>query len=91
MAIKFIVSELAKAKGLNGYAITKKLGSRHPYTGYRLLKVDEQDSISKDTIEAICEAFDCEPKDFIIRVADSAQPPAKTTPPAKKSSRKNKS
>jgi putative transcriptional regulator len=70
MPIRFKVAELAREKGVTGYAINKKLGASHPYVGYRLLKADAQDSLSKESIEAICVALDCEPGDFIVRVPD---------------------
>ena len=89
MAIRFRVAELAREKGLTGYALTKKLGSSRAELGYRLLKVDSRDSISKDNIERICIALDCEPKDFIVRVPDE-QPAAKKTAAKKVSSKKKK-
>jgi DNA-binding Xre family transcriptional regulator len=87
MAILFRVAELAKKKGVTGYAINQKIGAKHPYEGYRLLKVDSQDSLSKETIERICCALDCEPADFIVRVPDEKLA-AKTTAASKKSSKK---
>ena len=65
--VELRIQEVAMKRGITtAYQLQKAMGS-HPAMAARLWKGD-MDRIGLQTIDALCEALDCEPGDLIIRV-----------------------
>ena len=65
--VELRIQEVAMKRGITtAYQLQKALES-HPAMAARLWKGD-MDRIGLQTVDALCEALDCEPGDLIVRV-----------------------
>jgi putative transcriptional regulator len=70
--VTFLVRQLAEQKGLrNAHGLQLKAGLASHVAG-RLWK-GQVERISVETIDRICEALDCDPGDFIVRVREKPE------------------
>lgn len=67
--IKTRIQELAEKKGITTAYQLQKAAALSPSMASRLYK-DEVEMIALRTIESLCVAFDCEPKDLFVYKAD---------------------
>jgi len=69
--VELRIQEVAMSRGITtAYQLQKALES-HPAMAARLWK-GNMDRIGLQTIDALCEALDCEPGDLIVRVKASS-------------------
>ena len=74
--VELRIQEVAMSRGITtAYQLQKALES-HPAMAARLWK-GNMDRIGLQTIDALCEALDCEPSDLIVRVKDGKRKKAK--------------
>ena len=67
MAVELRIREAAESRGITtAYQLQKRMNVP-PGTAARLWRGDMK-MIGLDTIDALCEAIECEPTDFIVRV-----------------------
>jgi DNA-binding Xre family transcriptional regulator len=65
--IRFLVRELAKKKGITtAYQLQVAMGIPTA-KAYRIWGADSNVTIHKPTLDALCEFFDCQPGDLIVR------------------------
>ncbi len=70
--VELRIQEVAMSRGIiTAYQLQKALES-HPAMAARLWK-GNMDRIGLQTIDALCEALDCEPGDLIVRVKASSE------------------
>lgn len=73
--IQFDIEEMLEKRGRSAYWLAKETGLTHTAL-YRLRRA-KTGAIKFETLDAICQALDCEPGDVLKRVHDS--PKAKRT------------
>jgi DNA-binding Xre family transcriptional regulator len=75
--ITFRVKDVAEKQGLkNAHGLQLKAGLAS-HVAARIWK-GQVERISVETIDRLCEALECEPGDFIVRVRERAEPKRKS-------------